>query len=101
MFHAIEGKKAPAGFSGHTHGIAADMTTTEVGTVWTVNSDYEHQVGWQKTWLFKWLVENASQYDFYQLKKETWHWEYHDKEPAKNDQCWGGSIPIKNRRVPK
>lgn len=101
MFHTINGKKAPAGFSGHTHGIAADMTTTQFGTVWTVNSDYDHQIGWQGTWLFGWLVENAAKYDFYQLKSETWHWEYHDKEPAKGDQCWGGSVPIKSRPVPK
>jgi hypothetical protein len=52
-------KKAPPGFSGHTHGIAADLKTTDNGREFTVNSNVEHQRGWQKTWLYKWLVANA------------------------------------------
>jgi hypothetical protein len=101
MFHTINGKKAPPGFSGHTHGIAADLTTTEGGHVWEVNADYVHQVGWQKTWLYGWLVDKAGDYNFYQLKTETWHWEYHDKEPRPTDQCRASDVSIRHRVVKK
>lgn len=95
--HHMNGKKAPPGFSGHTQGIAVDLTTREKGNVWTVNSNYEHQVGWQKTWLYMWLVGNAWKHKFYQLKTETWHWEYHEDVPP--TQCWGGKVT--HRPVPQ
>jgi hypothetical protein len=95
----MNGLKAPPGFSGHTHGIAADLTTRENGQTWTVNSSYDHQVGWQKTWLYGWLVANAWRHKFYQLKTETWHWEYHKDDPPR--QCWGGKVadrPVKKQK---
>lgn len=101
MYREINGKKAPPGFSGHTHGIATDLMTTENGQSWVVNSDYDNQIGWQKTWLFKWLVENAGKHHFYQLKTETWHWEYHENEEKLPKQCWGGEVSLDDRPVPK
>lgn len=98
LFAWMNGKKAPSGFSGHTRGIAADLTTTEKGRTWTVISRREHQIGWQGTWLYKWLVENAAEYGFLQLKKETWHWEYHQTSSARG--CYAGDVTIKQRRVP-
>ncbi len=93
IFKHMNGLKAPAGYSGHTHGIAADLTTRENGRVWEVISSYEHQIGWQTTWLYKWLVDNAGKHKFYQLRSETWHWEYHaDKVPV---TCYGADVPIK------
>jgi hypothetical protein len=97
IFRHMNGKKAPPGFSGHTHGIAVDLTTTEKGQKWIVNSNYEHQVGWQKTWLYQWLVANAWKHKFYQLKTETWHWEYHKDRPP--TQCWDGKT--KGRPIPR
>ena len=97
IFRYMNGKKAPPGFSGHTHGIAVDLTTKENGKSFVVNSDYDHQLGWQKTWLYQWLVANAGKHKFYQLKSETWHWEYHAGRPP--SQCWGGDV--KQRPVPK
>jgi hypothetical protein len=99
IFDFMDHKKAPAGFSGHTHGIAADLTTREGGQVWTVNSDYAHQVGWQKTWLYGWLVAHAWKHNFYQLKTETWHWEYHPD--GASGQCWDGKKTIAQRPVKK
>lgn len=96
IFRHMKGRKAPPGFSGHTLGIAADLTTRENGKTWTVNSDYNHQLGWQNTWLYKWLVANAWKHKFYQLKTETWHWEYHKDGPS--EQCWGGQVT--HRPVP-
>jgi hypothetical protein len=101
LFRVINGKKAPPGFSGHTHGIAADMTTNQFGTTWTTNSDYEHQVGWQRTWLYEWLVNHAGEFHFYQLKTETWHWEFHADEPGKRDQVYGAKAAIGDRKVAK
>lgn len=98
LFAWTDGKKAPSGFSGHTRGIAADLTTTEKGRTWTVISRREHQIGWQSTWLYKWLVEHAAEYGFLQLKKETWHWEYHETKSARG--CYAGDVTIKQRRVP-
>jgi hypothetical protein len=97
IFRFIDGRKAPPGFSGHTHGIAADLVTVEKGHRWDVNSDYSNQAGWQKTWLYHWLVDNAWKHRFYQLKTETWHWEYHEGTPP--SQCWGGKV--KTRPVRK
>lgn len=97
IFLYMNGKKAPPGFSGHTQGIAADLTTMENGKTWTVNSDFDHQTGWQKTWLYGWLVANAWKHKFYQLRTETWHWEYHETSPP--NQCWAGRIthrPVSN-----
>jgi hypothetical protein len=99
IFNYMNGRKAPPGFSGHTLGIAADLTTHENGKTWTVNSDYNHQVGWQKTWLYQWLVANAWKHKFYQLKTETWHWEYHKDGP--NEQCWGGQVTHRPVKKPK
>jgi len=97
MFEFMNGKKAPAGYSGHTHGIAADLTTREKGHTWGIDSAPTNQAGWQKTWLYQWLVANAGKHKFYQLKTETWHWEYHEgKIPS---QCWGASV--KERPIPK
>jgi hypothetical protein len=100
IFHFMNGKKAPPGFSGHTHGIAADLTTTENGRVWTVNSDVGHQRGWQTTWLYKWLVGKAGKYKFYQLQTETWHWEFHEGEPPLNT-VYGGRATVSERRIKK
>lgn len=97
IYQYMNWRKAPPGFSGHTRGIAVDLTTRDKGQTWTVNSDHGHQVGWQKTWLYGWLVENAWKHKFYQLKSETWHWEYHQDDPPR--QCWGGHV--KHRPVPK
>jgi D-alanyl-D-alanine carboxypeptidase len=99
IFGFMDGKKAPPGFSGHTHGIAVDLTTTEGGHAWVVKSAYDHQVGWQKTWLYTWLVKHALDYGFYQLKTETWHWEYHGKNIERPPGCWPGKI--KERPVHK
>jgi hypothetical protein len=96
MFAFSNRRKAPPGYSGHTHGIAADLKTTEAGRDWIVKSEYHHQVGWQKTWLYQWMVENAWKHGFYQLKSETWHWEYHEGTPP--SQCWGGKV--KARPIP-
>jgi hypothetical protein len=97
IFDFSNRRKAPPGFSGHTHGIAADLTTVESGHSWVVNSAYDHQVSWQKTWLYQWLVANAWKHKFYQLKSEAWHWEYHAGTPP--SQCWGGQV--KTRPIPK
>jgi hypothetical protein len=91
----MNANKAPPGFSGHTHGIAVDLTTTEKGQTWTVNGNPSHQLGWQKTWLYGWLVNNAWKHKFFQLKSETWHWEYHQDDPPR--QCWAGQV--KQRHV--
>ena len=92
MFKYMNGLKAPAGYSGHTHGIAADLITRENGQLWRVISQYEHQLGWQGTWLYKWLVANAGKHKFYQLRTETWHWEYHaGKVPV---TCYEANVPI-------
>ena len=99
IFRYMNGRKAPPGFSGHTLGIAADLTTHENGKTWTVNSDYNHQLGWQNTWLYKWLVANAWKHKFYQLKTETWHWEYHEDGP--NQQCWDGQVTHRPVKKPK
>jgi hypothetical protein len=98
IFQHMNGLKAPPGFSGHTHGIAADLTTTEKGRVWEVNSNRSHQLGWQGTWLYKWLVENAWKHKFYQLRTETWHWEYHEGEPPR-ESCYAGHVSVKQRPV--
>lgn len=84
--------KAPSGFSGHTHGIAADLQTTENKHTWTVNSDAEHQRGWMRTWVYRWMAEHAIDYGFYRLKKETWHWEYHESPPRRG--CFPGRPPM-------
>lgn len=47
--------------------------------------------------IYKWLVENAATYGFFQLKKETWHWEYHAGKPPY--PCYPGDTPIEGRRV--
>jgi hypothetical protein len=77
LFHFANGKKAPPGFSGHTHGIAADLHTVDDRGEWTVNSDPSHRDGWLRTWLYDWLSVNASKHRFFQLTTEEWHWEYH------------------------
>jgi len=100
IFAFMNGKKAPPGFSRHTHGIAADLTTKEKGKEWVVNSNYGHQVGWQRTWLYQWLVDHAWEYDLYQLKTETWQREYHP-ETDHPEGCWAGKVKVQDRPVPK
>ena len=99
IFHFMNGKKAPPGFSGHTHGIAADLVTRDKGKTWSVDSHKANQRGWQTTWLYDWLVTNAGTYHFYQLKTETWHWEYHADGNAKKFNCWEGNASLKARKV--
>ncbi|HEX2658385.1 MAG TPA: D-alanyl-D-alanine carboxypeptidase family protein [Polyangia bacterium] len=99
IFNFMNGKKAPPGFSGHTHGIAADLLVKENGVTWKVDSHHANQVGWQKTWLYHWLVDNAAQYHFFQLKTETWHWEYHADDKAKKFNCWDGDVKVESRKV--
>ncbi len=45
VYRYMNGRKAPAGYSGHTHGIAADLRTTENGRSYTANADVGHQLG--------------------------------------------------------
>jgi len=97
VFRHMNGLKAPAGYSGHTHGIAADLETIEKGVKWQVISSYDHQVGWQKTWLYQWLVDHAGKHKFYQLRTETWHWEYHEGKVP--DGCYGANVVIGDRKV--
>jgi len=100
IFNFMNDKKAPPGFSGHTHGIAADLKTMDNGKEFSVNSNVEHQRGWQKTWLYKWLVANAWKHKFYQLRSETWHWEYHDGEPPLKE-VFGGRVGVDQRPIYK
>jgi hypothetical protein len=100
IFQYMNFKKAPPGFSGHTHGIAADLKTTDNGKEFTVNSNVEHQRAWQKTWLYKWLVANAWKHKFYQLQSETWHWEYHEGDPPLKE-VFAGQAPVSRRPVYK
>lgn len=100
IFNFMNDKKAPPGFSGHTHGIAADLKTVDNGKEFSVNSNVEHQRGWQKTWLYKWLVDNAWKHKFYQLRSETWHWEYHEGDPPLKE-VFGGRVGVEQRPIYK
>lgn len=97
VFKHMNGKKAPAGYSGHTHGIAADLKTTYNGQSYTANTDVNHQKGWQGTWLYKRMVEIAGKHKFYQLVTETFHWEYHaGKIP---NSVYGAGVKIEDRHI--
>jgi hypothetical protein len=66
--------KAAPGFSKHTGGTAVDFMTVEDGVRLTANSD--QQAPWKRTWLHKWLVQNADRFSFNPLHTEAWHWDY-------------------------
>jgi hypothetical protein len=95
IFAFMNKRKAPPGYSGHTHGIATDLMTTQSGQSHGASAGRDSQLAWQKTWLYDWLVGHAWRHNFYQLKMETFHWEYHSDGAGKD--CYAGDLP-RNRR---
>lgn len=74
MVSVMRRYKAAPGFSRHTHGLAVDFKTTESNVTLASNSGQNRR--WRKTWLYKWLVNNAHRFKFKTLPTEAWHWEY-------------------------
>jgi D-alanyl-D-alanine carboxypeptidase len=69
---------APPGHSEHQLGLAVDLVNEE--------TNYRLPSEGQTTQLYDWLIENASDYGFYQTfdqsqteyREEIWHWRYID-----------------------
>ena len=97
IFIFMNKRKAPPGYSGHTRGIATDLMTRQNGNSYGANAGRDSQLAWQQTWLYEWLIDNAWKHNFYQLKMETFHWEYHDDGPGKD--CYPGNYSKKQRLV--
>jgi len=97
IFIFMNKRKAPPGYSGHTHGIATDLMTTQGGQRHGASAGRDSQLAWKKTWLYQWLVDHAWKHNFYQLKMETFHWEFHSDGPGKD--CYPGDWPSDRRTV--
>jgi len=74
MVHYIGQRKAPAGGSNHSNGIAVDLSMEMNGHL--VGNNYDDQHVWKSSWHFAWLQANASSYGFKNYPKEHWHWDY-------------------------
>jgi LAS superfamily LD-carboxypeptidase LdcB len=71
----IAPRKAPPGFSNHSGGTAMDLFATMTnGEVLTAT--FDNQEGWHKSWIWKWLTQNAPSHGFHPYVKEAWHWEW-------------------------
>jgi hypothetical protein len=66
--------KAPPGYSNHSKGAAVDFGTTYEGIYY--KSDTSTHIAWRKTWLHRWLKENAATFGFKPLATEEWHWDF-------------------------
>jgi LAS superfamily LD-carboxypeptidase LdcB len=73
----IRVRLAAPGFSLHQSGVAADLGTTFRGERLGPNTGQIAQ--WRRSWLFRWLQQNAARFGFQQNPNinEPWHWEYH------------------------
>jgi hypothetical protein len=90
MLSRMNKKKAPPGFSNHTRGVAVDFSTAQyfvnygidrktherLSGVVTLGPSSAQKPLWLKSWLYRWLTENADRWGFTQLKTEEWHWEH-------------------------
>jgi hypothetical protein len=74
MVHYIGQRKAPAGGSNHSNGIAVDLSMEMNGKL--VGNNYDDQHVWKSSWHFAWLQANAATYGFKNYPKEHWHWDY-------------------------
>jgi hypothetical protein len=68
------GAKAAPGFSNHTSGIAVDFATVEGKD--TLGSYKSQNERWKKSWLHKWLVANADNFNYEPLATEAFHWSH-------------------------
>lgn len=83
----MRNRKAPAGYSLHTSGLAVDFSTPDPTTPkgakerWLPTSTTEaNRELWRKTPFFKWLNINAGQYGGAILNSEEWHTFFTDTE---------------------
>jgi len=74
MVHYIGQRKAPAGGSNHSNGIAVDLSMEMNGKL--VGNNYDDQHVWKSSWHFAWLQANAASFGFKNYPKEHWHWDY-------------------------
>jgi hypothetical protein len=66
--------KAPPGYSNHSNGMAVDFNTVHDKT--TYQAKKKQNDGWKRTWLHRWLVQQAGSYGFKPLATEAWHWDF-------------------------
>jgi len=77
MLGYLSWKIAAPGYSNHQAGVAIDLKQRRKKGSEIKNSTKKYWTDkWRGTWLFRWLLKNASVFQFYPYSKEPWHWEY-------------------------
>jgi hypothetical protein len=74
LVRRMRSMKAVPGFSNHTLGLAIDFTTRQGKT--TLGAKSAQAKAWRASWFHRWLVVNASRFDFRPLASEEWHWDH-------------------------
>jgi hypothetical protein len=74
MVKYIGKRKAPAGGSNHSNGIAVDLSMEMSGHV--VGNNYDDQHVWKGSWHYAWLMAHAASFGFKNYKAEAWHYDY-------------------------
>lgn len=71
-------RRAFAGFSPHSMGLAADINLKTTGYAYKefVTGDFAKVLDMLESPVYKWLSAHASEYGFYPFSSEPWHWEY-------------------------
>ncbi len=74
MVQYIGKRKAPAGGSNHSNGIAVDLSMEMSGNV--IGNNFDDQHVWKASWHYQWLLANAHSFGFKNYAAEAWHYDY-------------------------
>ena len=74
----IKNRKAFAGFSPHSMGLAIDFNLKTKGYDYVEQDtgNFNKVLDMLESPVYKWLSAHASEYGFYPYSQEPWHWEY-------------------------
>jgi hypothetical protein len=75
---------AAPGYSNHQSGIAIDLQQERIEGARIRNSSrLAARTAWQGTWLYRWLLRNATSFGLRPYEREPWHWEYRTAAPPR------------------
>jgi hypothetical protein len=78
----IKNRRAFAGFSPHSMGLAVDINLKTAGYAYKeqATGDFNKVLDMLESPVYKWLSAHASEYGFYPFSSEPWHWEYNPND---------------------
>jgi len=78
----IKNRKAFAGFSPHSMGLAVDINLKTTGYEYTefTTGNFGKVLDMLESPIYKWLSAHAYEHGFYPFANEPWHWEYNPND---------------------